>query len=161
MQRLVGLAGGLVVAAMLCVAGLSVTQRGAGRAGVLLERGARTQELWDNYWPGYRSVRARYQRVKAMVEARNKGLHQKADWDPSGGKNLADPIKFCKDSFPPASFFDQQEFHACLTAIGAKKVNLEVGDSNIVTDITGAPAGRHQPDGPDSLSPGSDGWARN
>ncbi len=50
-------------------------------------------------------------------------------------------------SFPPDSFYNQDEFHACLDAIGAKLVRLNVGDSKIVTDITGAPAGLHQPDG--------------
>jgi hypothetical protein len=108
---------------------------------------ARTQALWDNYWPGSRAIKARYQRVKAMIDKRNKGLHQAPDWDPSGHKNLADPVKFCQMSFPPDSFYNQDEFHACLDAIGAKLVRLNVGDSKIATDITGAPAGLYQPDG--------------
>lgn len=83
---------------------------------------ARTEVLWDNYWPGYRSVRARYARVKEIIEKRNKEFGQKASWDPTGHKNLADPVRFCKDSFPPESFFHQEEFHSCLEAIGAKKV---------------------------------------
>lgn len=109
--------------------------------------GARTQQLWDNYWPGSHAIQARYKRVQAMVARRNKGLKQKADWDPTGRGNLADPIKFCRISFPPESFYDQEEFHACLDAIGAKKVRLQWGDSTKATDITGAPAGRDAPDG--------------
>ena len=109
---------------------------------------ARTQALWDNYWPGSRAIKARYQRVEAMIDRRNKGLHQSPTWDPSGHKNLADPVKFCRMSFPPDSFYNQDEFQSCLEAIGAKVVHLNnVGDSKIATDITGAPAGLHQPDG--------------
>ena len=56
------------------------------------------------------------------MERRNKGLKQSPTWDPSGKANLADPVRFCRDSFPPESDFHQEEFHSCLDAIGAKKV---------------------------------------
>mmetsp|Transcript_2979 Transcript_2979/g.7404 ORF Transcript_2979/g.7404 Transcript_2979/m.7404 type:complete len:170 (+) Transcript_2979:38-547(+) len=169
-MRIEGLAA--LCLSALAVMALAATLQSRGRRQVMLAEGrvlaasrgvlqqdahgARTQALWDDYWPGARSVRARFQRVKMLMarwRKRNKGI--------SGQKQMDDPVRFCRNNFPPASYFDQAEFHACLDAIGAKKVRLEWGDSRKVTDITGTPGGRDEPDGPNSLSPGSDGWSRN
>ncbi|EKX41570.1 hypothetical protein GUITHDRAFT_153779 [Guillardia theta CCMP2712] len=121
------------------------------------------QKLWENYFPGYKAIRARYERTKLLYNAHMKrmGAPQVQKGEELHSKSIANPYIFCKRSFPPVSDYDQAEFHSCLDALGVKRINLQnVGDSQVATDITGAPAGYHQHDGPNSLSPGSDGWSR-
>jgi len=119
--------------------------------------------LWENYFPGYASIRARYQRTKMLLNARSKRMGRTTvkDGKELNSKSMANPYIFCKKSFPPNGYYDQAEFHSCLEALDVPKVDLQnLGDSDVATDITGSPAGLHQPDGPGSLSPGSDGWSR-
>jgi hypothetical protein len=98
--------------------------------------------------------------VKKMYKQRNVEQGLPENFVPKGRKSSADPIHFCKQNFPPVSYSDQYEFKACLQALHVPEVQLEAGESTQATDIIGTPAGRNQPDGPDSLSPGSDGWSR-
>mmetsp|Transcript_48895 Transcript_48895/g.129112 ORF Transcript_48895/g.129112 Transcript_48895/m.129112 type:complete len:131 (+) Transcript_48895:204-596(+) len=119
-----------------------------------------TTVLWENYFPGDKSIQARFARVKQLVKQRNIEQGFPEDFVPKGKKSQADPVVFCKKNFPPTSFSDQAEFRSCLQALHAKVVHLEAGDSNEATDVIGTPAGRNQPDGPNSLSPGSAGWSR-
>ena len=119
--------------------------------------------LWENYFPGYAAIRARYERTKVLLNARSKrmGMPMVKDGQELHASNMANPYIFCRKSFPPNGIYDQAEFHSCLEALNVPKVDLQnLGDSDVATDITGTPAGRHQPDGPGSLSPGSDGWSR-
>ena len=121
------------------------------------------QMLWENYFPGYAAIRARYERTKVLLNARSKrmGMPMVKDGQELHASNMANPYIFCRKSFPPNGIYDQAEFHSCLQALNVPKVDLQnLGDSDVATDITGTPAGRHQPDGPGSLSPGSDGWSR-
>jgi len=123
----------------------------------------RQEMLWENYFPGYAAIRARYQRTKMLLNARSKrmGRNIVKDGKELHSKSMANPYIFCKKSFPPNGYYDQAEFHSCLQALNVPKVDLKnLGESDVATDITGAPAGLHQPDGPGSLSPGSDGWSR-
>lgn len=121
------------------------------------------QELWENYFPGYKAIRARYQRTKVLLNARNKRMGRELvkDGEELHSKSMANPYIFCKKSFPPNGYYDQAEFHSCLQALNVPKLDLQnLGDSNIATDLSSSPSGWHQPDGPGSLSPGSDGWSR-
>ena len=121
------------------------------------------QMLWENYFPGYAAIRARYERTKVLLNARSKrmGMPMVKDGQELHASNMANPYIFCRKSFPPNGIYDQAEFHSCLQALNVPKIDLQnLGDSDVATDITGTPAGRHQPDGPGSLSPGSDGWSR-
>jgi hypothetical protein len=120
----------------------------------------RTTVLWENYFPGAKSIQARFARVKKMYKQRNVAQGLPENFVPKGRKSAADPIHFCKQNFPPVSYSDQYEFKACLEALHVPEVQLEAGESTQATDISGTPAGRNQPDGPGSLSPGSDGWSR-
>ena len=123
----------------------------------------RQDMLWENYFPGYAAIRARYQRTKVLLNARSKRMGRKIvkDGQELHSKSMANPYIFCKKSFPPNGYYDQAEFHSCLQALNVPKVDLQnVGDSDVATDLSGSPAGWHQPDGPGSLSPGSDGWSR-
>ena len=123
----------------------------------------RQQMLWENYFPGYAAIRARYQRIKVLLNARSKRMGMKVvkDGQELKSKSMANPYIFCKKSFPPNGYYDQAEFHSCLEALNVPKLDLQnVGDSNVATDLSSSPAGWHQPDGPGSLSPGSDGWSR-
>ena len=134
--------------------------RGARRAAA---QEGKQQMLWENYFPGYAAIRARYERTKVLLNARSKrmGMPMVKDGQELHASNMANPYIFCRKSFPPNGIYDQAEFHSCLQALNVPKVDLQnLGDSDVATDITGTPAGRHQPDGPGSLSPGSDGWSR-
>jgi len=127
------------------------------------EKKGTQQMLWENYFPGYQAIRARYQRIKVLLNARSKrmGMKQVVDGQELHSKTMANPYIFCKKSFPPNGYYDQAEFHSCLEALSVPKLDLQnVGDSNVATDLSSSPAGWHQPDGPGSLSPGSDGWSR-
>jgi hypothetical protein len=127
------------------------------------EKKGTQQMLWENYFPGYQAIRARYQRIKVLLNARSKrmGMKQVVDGQELHSKTMANPYIFCKKSFPPNGYYDQAEFHSCLEALSVPKLDLQnVGDSTMATDLSSSPAGWHQPDGPGSLSPGSDGWSR-
>ena len=119
-----------------------------------------TDMLWENYFPGDKSIQARFSRVKYLLKQQNLRRGLPANFVPKGRKSAADPVQFCRKNFPPVSYSDQDEFHACLTALKVPQVQLEAGESTQATDIIGTPAGRNQPDGPNSLSPGSSGWSR-
>ena len=138
----------------------SARARGARRAAA---QEGKQQMLWENYFPGYAAIRARYERTKVLLNARSKrmGMPMVKDGQELHASNMANPYIFCRKSFPPSGIYDQAEFHSCLQALNVPKIDLQnLGDSDVATDITGTPAGRHQPDGPGSLSPGSDGWSR-
>jgi hypothetical protein len=122
--------------------------------------GAITTQLWENYFPGAKSIQARFKRVKVLFKQRNIQRGLPGNFVPRGRRSAADPIMFCKHNFTPVSYSDQYEFKACLQALNVSVVQIEAGESNVATDISGTPAGRNQPDGPDSLSPGSAGWSR-